>query len=186
MNSFYLYPILGLKTNVPYTDPSLLNFIGEGAAQAHCVDGRNIDFGRTRNACSKSEGRAKWSNTATASKSNCLGIFELYDGSNRVVWIVVWIVYDGNVYRYDGSRDPGEIADAGATAFASDATDFYSIIRYGDYMVFADRAEHTPYCSDHNDTNLVKLISSGTEFKFRFQAGQSLNSDTLNRFREES
>jgi hypothetical protein len=78
------------------------------------------------------------------------------------------MVYDGDVYRYDSSRDPQEVADAGATAFASDATDFYSFIKYGSYMVFADFAEHTPYCSDYNDANLLKLISGGTEFKFRY------------------
>ena len=164
MKSLILYPILGLKTNVPYTDPSLFKWLGEGVAQSHCVDGRNIDFARTRNACSKSEGLGNWSNDAVATPSYCQGIFELYDGTNRVIWMV----YDGDVYRYDSSRDPQEVADAGATAFASDAADLYSFIRYGSYMVFADRAEHTPYCSDYNDANLIKLISSGTEFKFRY------------------
>ena len=78
------------------------------------------------------------------------------------------MVYDGDVYRYDSSRDPVEIEDAGSTSFASDIGDLYSFIRYGNYMVFADRAEHTPYCSDYNDAALVKLISSGTEYKFRY------------------
>ena len=164
MNSLITYPTLGLKTNVPHTDPSLFKWVAQGVAQTHCVDGRNIDFDRKRNTCSKSEGRSEWSNDAVGTPSNCLGIFELYDGSNRVVWMM----YDGDVYRYDSSRDPQEVADAGATAFASDASDLYSIIRYGNYMVFADRAEHTPYCSDYNDANLVKLISGGTEFKFRY------------------
>jgi hypothetical protein len=164
MKSFILYPTLGLKTNVPYTDPSLFRWIDENSAQCYCVDGRYIDLARTRNACSKSEGSTQWSNSATASTTYCLGIFELYDGTNRVMWMV----YDGNVYRYDSSRDPGEIADAGPTTFASDISDLYSFIRYGNYMVFADFAEHTPYCSDFNDSNLIKLISSGTEYKFRY------------------
>jgi len=78
------------------------------------------------------------------------------------------MVYDGDVYRYDGSRDPKEVADAGPTAFASDSLDLYSFIRYGDYMVFSDFGEHTPYCSDHNDANLAKLITSATEYKGKY------------------
>ena len=164
MDNFVLHPILGLKTNCPHTDPELFQWISERVARGHCVDGRNIDFNRIRNTCSKSEGMGEWSNDAVATPTTCNGIFELYDGTNRVIWMV----YDGDVYRYDSSRDPQEVADSGPTAFASDAIDLYSFIRYGSYMVFADRAEHTPYCSDHNDANLVKLISSGTEFKFRY------------------
>ena len=164
MKSFVIYPILGLNTNVPYTDSSLLKMIGQNSAQTYCVEGRNIDFSRTRNSCSKSEGKGLWSASAIGTPSYCQGIFELYDGTNRVIWIV----YDGNVYRYNSSRVPGEIADAGATAFATGIQDLFSFIRYGSYMVFADRAEHEPYCSDHNDAALVKLISSGTAFKFRY------------------
>ena len=136
----------------------------ENGFAVHCVDGRNISLDRVRNATSKSMGRAEWSNSAIGSPTYCLGIFELYDGANRAIWIV----YDGDVYRYDGSRDPAEVADAGPTAFASDITDFYSIIRYGNYMVFSDYGEHTPYCSDHNDANLVKLVSAGDEYKGKY------------------
>ncbi|MHC4748395.1 MAG: hypothetical protein ACYTFW_00840 [Planctomycetota bacterium] len=164
MDSFIIYPILGLKSSVPYTDPSLLRPVGSNAAEAHCVDCQFIDFSRNRNACSKSKGRAQWSSSAVSTPTYCSGIFEVYDGSNRTLWIA----YDGDMYRYDASRDPQEVEDAGSTAFASDVGDIYSFIRYGNYMVFADRAEHTPYCSDHNDANLLKLISSGTEYKFRY------------------
>ena len=78
------------------------------------------------------------------------------------------MVYDGDVYRYNSSRNPVEVADSGSTAFASDSSDLYSFIRYGSYMVFTDRAEHEPYCADHNDSALIKLISGGTAFKFRY------------------
>jgi len=164
MAKYTLYPILGLKSDVGENDPTLFRQFADGFA-CHCVDGRNISFNRTRNATGKSEGYAQWSNSATdTSPSNCLGIFELFDGSNRKVWIA----YDGNMYRYDGSRDPQEVADTGATAWASDSTDFYSIMRYGDYMVFSDYGEHSPYCSDHDDANLIPLISSGTAYKGKY------------------
>jgi hypothetical protein len=35
-------------------------------------------------------------------------------------------------------------------------------------MIFADRAEHTPYYCDYNTATLSKLIYSGTEYKFRY------------------
>jgi hypothetical protein len=164
MRSFEILPILGLKTNVAADDPSLFQPAGEGRALTHCVEGRNIDFGRTRNACAKSAGVSAWSNSAVSTPTNCLGIFELYDGSNRVVWMA----YDGDMYRYDGSRDPAEVADDGPTAFASDSLDLYSFIRYGNYMVFSDYGEHTPFASDHNDANLVELVNSGTEYKGKY------------------
>lgn len=164
MESFYIYPILGLKTSVAQSDASLFQMISQNTAAVHCVEGRNIDFGRTQNACAKSVGQAIWSNSATASTTTCLGIFYLDDGTN----VTYWIIYDGNVYRYNGTRDPVEVVDAGATAFASGTMDFYSMIRYGNYFIFADRAEHEPYCSDNNDANLLKLISSGTAYKFRY------------------
>ena len=165
MESFILYPVLGLRTNFGNYSQGLLKPIENGFA-SYCVDGRNISLDRVRMATSKSQGRSEWSNSAVGTPSYCLGIFELYDGSNRVIWMV----YDGDVYRYDGSRDPQEVADAGSTAFASDQTDFYSLIRYGDYMVFSDYGEHTPYCSDHNDANLVKLVSADTEYKGKYLA----------------
>ena len=164
MQSFIIKPVLGLKTNVAYDDPSLFEYIGDNMALTYCVDGRNVDYGRTRNACAKSVGVSEWSNTAVSSPSYCLGIFELYDGTNRVYWII----YDGDVYRYDSSRDPQEVADAGATAFASGAADLYSMIQHGNFFVFSDFGEHTPYCSDFNDATLSKLASAGTEYKGKF------------------
>jgi len=164
MQTFTLYPILGLKTDVGEDDPSLFKQFGRGVA-AHCVDGLNISFNRKRNATTKSFGYSEWSNTATdTSPSNCNGIFELFDGSNRKIWIA----YDGNMYRYDGSRDPQEVEDTASTAWASDSTDWFSIIRYGDHMVFSDYGEHTPYCSDQDDANLIPLISTGTAYKGKY------------------
>jgi hypothetical protein len=164
MNSFFIHPVLGLKTSVAPNDTSLFKMMGENHAMTHCVDGRNISYNRMRNSCAKSVGSALWSNSAISSPVNCQGIFELYDGSNRVVWIV----YDGDIYRYDGSRDPAEVADATPTSFASDSLDLYSFIRYGNYMVFSDYGEHTPYCSDFNDANLSKLVSADTEYKGKY------------------
>ena len=166
MNSFHIYPVLGLKTSVAQNDLSLFQFLTADRARTHCVDGRNVSYNRTRNSCAKSAGSAIWSDTNSPAPSvtNCLGIFELYDGSNRVKWIV----YDGNVYRYNGDRQPVEVQDAGSTAFASDSMDMYSFLRYGNYMVFSDYGEHTPYCSDHNDATLSKLVSAGTEYKGRY------------------
>ncbi|GAF88115.1 unnamed protein product, partial [marine sediment metagenome] len=99
MQSYILYPILGLKTDAAYDDPGLLQPVREGFA-SYCVDGRNISFNRVANATSKSFGVAEWSNAAIATPSYCLGIFELFDGTNRVVWIA----YDGDMHRYASTR----------------------------------------------------------------------------------
>jgi hypothetical protein len=93
-------------------------------------------------------------------------LFHHYDGTNAN-W-TFWYVDNGDVYRFDSARTPAEVEDSGSTAFASDSIDLYSFISFGDFMIFADRGEHTPYCSDSNDANLSKLISSGTEYKFRY------------------
>jgi hypothetical protein len=164
MDTFSLHPTLGLKTDVAEDDPTLFKQFGRGVA-AHCVDGLNISFNRTRNATTKSFGYSEWSNSATdTAPSNCNGIFELFDGSNRKIWIA----YDGDMFRYDGSRDPQEVADTAATAWASDSTDWFSFMRYGNFMVFSDYGEHQPYCSDQDDANLIPLISSGTAYKGKY------------------
>lgn len=173
MESFTIKPILGLNTSVAPNDPSLFQEISPGVYATYCVEGRNVDYTRTRNACAKSVGKTDWSNSAAATLEN-LGLFELYDGSNRTIWAFYATEASsyGRVYRYDGSRDPVRISDvvghSGAVEWAYNQTDLYSIIRYGNHMVFTDMGEHTPYCSDFDDTALSKLISSGTEYKFRY------------------
>jgi hypothetical protein len=54
--------------------------------------------------------------------------------------------------------------------FATDNTDIYSIIRVGSYVVWADRAETTPYKWANGDDYVSKLDQSGgaTEYKFRY------------------
>jgi hypothetical protein len=174
MESFIIKPTLGLKTNVAENDSSLFKQVGENIFQTYCVEGLNVDYSRSRGSAAKSEGRLLWSNSATADAQTCLGMFELVDLSGTTThWIFCGDNSSkGRIFRYNGSRDPVRISDvvghAGATEFAFNTLDLYSIIRFGDYMVFADRAEHTPYCALDDDTSLPKLISGGTEYKFRY------------------
>lgn len=163
MQSFTLLPVLGRKTAVPANDLSLIKPVAEGMAMTHDVGGVNFSLVRKKNTCTKSFGSTQWSNSATAQATKCMGLFELYDGTNRN-----HIYFDnGKVYIYDNALDPQAVDAAAAVTFANDDLDFYSIVKVGDYMVFADRAEHTPYKWKHGDANLSKLINSGTEFKFR-------------------
>ena len=173
MMSFILKPWMGLKTNVPQNDPSLFQMVGDNVAIAYCVDGLNVDFNRIKNSCSKSEGRAQWSNSAVDSAAKCLGLFYFNNGSNTARYYFDGTASGGRVFRYDGSRDPVRLSDvgaphAGAVEYANSDMDLYSTIRVGDFMVFSDHGEHTPYATDYNDATLIKLISSGTEYKFRF------------------
>ena len=162
MNSFKIIPILGTKTNVPQDDPSLFRFVSQGLALTHDVGGTNFDLERKRNTCTKAYGKVSWDNSATAQATKCMGLFEIYDGTNRN-----HLFYDnGKIYAYDSALDPQDIS-AGIT-FANSAADFYSTIKLGEYAVFADWAEHTPYKWKHGDANVSKLIASGTEYQFRY------------------
>ena len=57
-----------------------------------------------------------------------------------------------------------------STTFATDNIDLYSIINFGGYMIFADRAEHQPFKWKHGDTYLTPLITkdAATQYKFRY------------------
>lgn len=173
MESFRILPILGLKTNVPENDLSLFTPIGEGIAATHCVDGVNFSMTRNMNATTKGYGKTKWSNTATATATYCIGMFELYDAGNRSFWVMMGDNSSkGRIFRYDSSRDPVRISDvvghSGAIEFAFNNADLYSCIQYGSNMILSDYGEHTPYFADYNDASLTKLLNSGTEYKARY------------------
>jgi len=164
MKQFKLIPILGLRTYVSADDHSMLQMVNNGVALSHAAGGQNFSLKRKLNACTKSLGQAQKSNSANASATLCMGMFELYDGTNRN-----YLFFDnGLLYKYDSSWDPSEITVATPVTFANDSGDLYSIIRIGAYVVWADRAEHTPYKWKHGDANSSKLIASGTEYKFRY------------------
>lgn len=166
MESFKIIPILGRKTSVPQNSPSLFRQEGENTWFTHDVGGLNFDLGRVRNACSKSNGYSVWSNSANAQATKCLGLFEI-----DVAGTLDHFFFDnGKVFVYDASLDPVIKQDSGSTTFANHDMDLYSVIQVGAYMVFADRAEHTPYKWKNGDANLTKLAQSGTEYKFRYLA----------------
>ncbi len=238
---FKIIPILGRKVDVPADDMSMFRFIDEKTAYTHDAGGINFDLNRKRNANTKSFGYVQWSGAANSQATKCLGLFELYDGTNRD-----HIFFDnGRFFVLDANRKPYEAVlnfDAGTTeivagetitdgtttktavvlsltltggswagndaagtikihtitgdfgndntitsggggsatvngalsviTFATDNIDLYSMIKVGSYLVFADRAEHTPYKWKHGDDYVTKLIdpsggSGFTEFKFR-------------------
>lgn len=164
MEEFKILPVLGRKVDVPQDDSSLFRVVGKAVAYTHDVGGINFALNRTRNACSKSPGYTEWSTAATAQKTKCMGLYELYDGTNRN-----HMYFDnGKFYVYDATEEPDIIEDAGTTTFANSDVDLYSIIKVGAYMVFADRAEHEPQKWKHNDGTLSNLIASGTHYKFRY------------------
>jgi len=164
LSSFRIKPILGLKNNVPPDDPTLFKFIGDFVALTHDTGGLNVDYERENNACTKAYGYQQWSASANSEATKCLGLFELYDGTNRD-----YIHFDnGKCFIYDANRNPGIKEDSASTTFANDNDDLYSIISFGGYMIFADRGEHTPYKWSNGDANLTKLIQSGTEYTFRY------------------
>ena len=83
MKTFRIIPILGHKTDVLPDDPSMFKSVGEGVALTHAAGGKNYSFKRQINAVTKSLGQAQKSASANAQATRCMGMFELYDGTNR-------------------------------------------------------------------------------------------------------
>lgn len=163
---FKIIPILGRNTTVPQDDISLFLPLSEKVAYTHDVGGLNFDLSSKKNACAKSYGYSQWSNSANASHTKCLGLFELISESNRD-----YVYFDnGKCYVFDGAVDPILTEDTASTTFANDNNDLYSTIRIGEYFTFADHGETTPYKWKHGDANLTTLVGAtgGTAFKFRY------------------
>jgi hypothetical protein len=164
MAKFKIIPILGLKTSVPQDDYSLFRPLGEGIAYTHDTGGINVDYQRKHNTATKAYGYTKYANSANAQATRCMGLFELETGTTRD-----YIFFDnGKVYYLDSSLDPIEITASPAVTFANGLADYYSIIRIGSYVVWADMATTTPYKWANGDANSSKLIANGTEYKFRY------------------
>ena len=108
MPTFKIIPILGIRNDIPADDKRLFQQAGEGAAFCNCVEGENFDLVRKRGVCSKSYGYDLYSSAATATATNCQGLFELYDATYRD-----WLIIDkGKVYYYDGTEAPIDISGA--------------------------------------------------------------------------
>jgi hypothetical protein len=159
-----IIPILGTKNDVSQDDPSLYQMPAAGVLVTHDVGGVNFDLSRSKNACSKSYGKAVWSASATAEATKILGMYELYDGTNRnhIVWD------NGKMYVYNAGLNPVDVTAAGVT-HGIDDSHLISVIKVGAYLSFTDAGiTATPYKWTHGDANATKLIASGTEFKFKF------------------
>ena len=164
MERFSILPILGRKTDVAQNDFSLFRVMSERVVATHDVGGQDYNISSKPNTCIKADGYSQYDNTANAQATKILGLFELYDGTNRTQ-----IVADnGKIYYLDASLDQTALVDAASTTFANDNIDLYTFIKIGSYMVFTDRGEHTPYKWKSGDANLTKLAASGTEYKFKW------------------
>lgn len=119
MQYFKIMPVLGRKTDVPADDPSMFKPVSEGVFATHDPDGYNFSLVRKRNACTKSLGTTKWSNSATGQATKCLGMHELRVGVTTIDHI---LADNGKLYAYDSSLNPNEITYT-VVAFTSGGTD---------------------------------------------------------------
>jgi len=162
---FAILPILGTKTDVPANDASLFKPITENVFATHDVGGSNFDVSRKRNACSKALGRTRWSKTANAQATKCLGLFELYDGTNRdhLFWD------NGKLFVFDAVKAQTDITTAATTYQKADA-DLVSMIKLGSDVVFTDNIDGvTIQAWANGDANAAAAITGGfTQFKFRY------------------
>ncbi len=106
MNTFKIIPVLGRKTDVLPDDYTMLQQLGAGIALSHAAGGENWDLRRKKNACVKSFGTFQRSASANAQATQCQGLFELYDGTNRE-----HVFFDnGKIFYFDSSWNPQELA----------------------------------------------------------------------------
>ena len=121
MPYFTIIPIGGLNTSVPQNNPSLFDHIQDDLKITRAVGGENWDITRKKYACSKARGYSQWSAAATDQATQCLGLFELYDGTNRD-----HLYFDeGRLYVYNSSKVPYEAIlnfDAGSGLIAAGDT----------------------------------------------------------------
>jgi len=164
MPIFKIIPILGRKTNVNQGDITLFKVVAQDVVLTNDVGGVNFDLNRKRNACTKSFAYTKWATSAVASPTNCQGLFELYDGTNRD-----YIIFDhGKFFVYDTNLDPADKTAAGITHHA---TNLFSMLRVGNHIVFCDgvaASSNTPYAWKHGDATAAKLVNAETEYKFKY------------------
>ena len=120
---FKIIPTLGRKTDVPHDDPTLFRFLNEEGTvvQTHDVGGINFDLTRDKRAASKAYGSVQWSGAANSKNTNCVGMFELYDGTNRD-----HIMFDaGRFFVFDSNAKPYEAVlnfDAGTSEISAGET----------------------------------------------------------------
>ncbi|MFX0194551.1 MAG: hypothetical protein ACFFCW_00390 [Candidatus Hodarchaeota archaeon] len=164
MKSFKIIPILGRKTDVPIDDPTLFQFIGESVALTHDTGGLNFDLVRKRNACTKSNGYDNWNGTAISSAARCQGLFELEEPTQRS-----HVFFDhGKMYKFDNAIVAVEVkAPSGVTLSNSD-DDLYCICKVGPYLIFTDNGTNPPLRWKHGQSSFVKLIASGTSYRFKY------------------
>lgn len=161
-----ILPYLGRKTNCPADSNSMFQSLSDSGSVLATFDagGVNFDLRRDRNSCMKSRGFDKYTSAPNSEATKCFGLKELYDGTNRN-----FIMFDnGKVFVVNSSTLALDDITASGVTFANSNIDLYSSISFGGYMIFADRAEHTPYKWTHGDAEVSKLILSGTEYKFRY------------------
>lgn len=160
MESFAIQPILGLKTDVPQNDPSLMN----GTA-CHCVDMLNVDLNRIRRSANKTTGVTKYTVSANAQHTRVVGLFELLGsgGTDHIVFD------NGKFYYVASDRSQTNVDAAAPVTFGQSNDALMSMVQYGDYLLFTDRSRTlTPYKWKNGDANLTKLCLAGTEFKFSY------------------
>ena len=161
MAEFTIYPILGRKTNVPADSPAMFKQFGDGIA-THDAGGVNFDLQQKKGACSRSNGFDFYTTVATGEATKCLGLFQLNASANTD-----HIYIDNGKFYYISGTTQTKIEDAGTTTFATDDTDLYSFVRVGDWVLFADYAEHATQAWKNGEANLIPAISGGGSYEFR-------------------
>lgn len=156
LRRFRTRPVLGLKDDVPASDPRMVEQTEGGMVLTHAASLENVDMTRTRGAVTKSFGAISYLNTAIASPTSCQGLFEYVSGASRE-----HLIWDkGKIYQIDSSLDPQD--KSGGVTFSQAAASLVTAKMYGSYCVFTDLGNTTPY-KWAGSGNVSKLIdASGT------------------------
>jgi len=166
LKTFKIIPTLGLKNDVPIDNNSLFEFISEGVAKTHDVGGVNVSYARKRGAATKGLGYVRHDTTAASgTTTGCQGMFELKNGGNTD-----HLYWDHGRMYYLVERVI--TLDSAPVSFSATTSDLITAVQAGEYVIFTDMGNATPWMWKNGDTTPNKFVGGSgantTEYTFKY------------------
>lgn len=158
----HVFPLGGINKSIDPSYPGLSKPMDDSGTRfvTQAVDGSNWTTDDTEGICEKSDGYTAYTDAALSTGDIVQEMMVLNDGTN----INLIAAYKGKLYTITAETQTN--IDA-ASPVTFDTGVKLCMIQYGAYVVVSSISV-TPYKWKHGDTNLTKLILSGTEYKFKY------------------